>query len=118
MSIKELISRKKDEPSRGIFASELNIKETDGSYTVKAKLPGIDKKNIRIEVRGDRLTISAEQREEKQTKSGSFSSHQTIFRSFTLPEGVRAKEAKAEYEDGELRIELPKSEPAHKVVIE
>lgn len=102
---------------RAIVGSELNVEETGDAFKVTTQLPGIDKKNVRVEVRDDRLTIQAEQREERRTKSGSSSSHQSIFRSFSLPEGVRAKDAKAEFKDGELRIELPKSRPAHKVEI-
>ena len=101
----------------GLTGPDLQVKETDKAYEVSMKLPGIEKKNVKVDVRGDRLTIQAEQKEEKRSKSGYSSTHQSFFRSFTLPDGVNGKEAKADFKDGELRIELPKSEPAHRVEV-
>lgn len=102
---------------QALIGPDLQVKETDKAYEVSMKLPGIEKKNVKVDVRGDRLTVQAELKEEKRSKNGYSSSHQSFFRSFTLPEGVKGKEAKADFKDGELRIELPKSEPAHKVEV-
>lgn len=96
---------------------DLQVQETDKAYEVSAKLPGIDKKNVRVDVRGGSLTIQAEQKEEKRTKEGWSSSRQSFFRSFALPGAVKAEKAKAEHRNGELRITLPKSEPARKVEV-
>lgn len=105
MSILELIPCALEQ---GLTESDLRVKETDQGYEVSMELPGIEKKNVKVDVRGDRLTIQAEQKEEKRSKSGYSSTHRSFFRSFTLPEGVNGKGAKADFKDGELRIELPK----------
>jgi HSP20 family protein len=99
--------------------SDLNVKETDKAYEVSAQLPGIDKKNVNVDVRGDKLTIQAEQKEEKRTKNGWSSCSRSFFQSFTLPAGVKAAEVQAQFKDGTLSIQLPKdgSEPSHKVEV-
>ena len=104
---------------RDVAGSDLHVKETDKAYEVSAKLPGIDKNNVRVDVRGDRLTIQAEQKEEKRTKNGWSNCSRSFFQSFSLPSGVKAGEVKAQFKDGTLSIELPKdgSEPSHKVEV-
>jgi HSP20 family molecular chaperone IbpA len=104
---------------RDVAGSDLYVQETDKAYEVSLKLPGIDKKNVRVDVRSGRLTIEAEQKEEKRTKNGWSNCSRSFFQSFTLPRGVKAGEVKAQFKDGTLSIELPKdgSEPSHKVEV-
>lgn len=104
---------------RDVAGSDLHVKETDKAYEVSVRLPGIDKKNVRVDVRNGRLTIEAEQKSEKRTKNGWSNCSRSFFQSFTLPRGVKGGEVKAQFKDGTLSIELPKdgSEPSHKVEV-
>jgi HSP20 family protein len=79
-------------------------------------LPGIDSKEIDVQVSGNQLTIAGERKEEKVTKNelahrierrvGCFS------RSFTLPCAVQEDKIEANYQNGVLQITLPKTEEA------
>ena len=74
------------------------------------------KEDFNIEVDNDLLTISSEFQSENTTEEGKFTrrefSHSSFRRSFTLPETVKDDDIKASYENGILKISLPKREEA------
>lgn len=87
--------------------------ETEKEITVSAAMPGVDKKDIKVDVTDDTVTISSERREEKEEKEkGGYKlreqSYGMFYRSFTLPSSVKSAEAKAAYKDGILKITLTK----------
>lgn len=94
----------------------LDVYETDGSYVVKAAVPGVDPEQLDISVDDDILSIkgSFEQKDESQDenylrrelRSGSFA------RTLRLPPTVDAEHADAEFEHGMLKLTLPKREEA------
>lgn len=100
-------------PSGGPQAPQIDIKETDKSVEVRAALPGVEKKDIEIDLTERSLAISCERREEKEEKGkGGYlrreQSYGRFYRSFTLPAPVKTGEAKAEYKDGVLTLTMPK----------
>jgi HSP20 family protein len=99
-----------------VVSMKIDVTESDGSYMVKAELPGIDKKDIDVQIDGNRVSINAkgernqEQKEgerviRRERYSGSFS------RAFSLATEVDANAATAEYKDGVLSLSLPKKAP-------
>jgi HSP20 family protein len=94
----------------------LDVYETDGSYVVKAAVPGVEPDQLDISVKDDVLTIkgSFEQKDEAQEenylrrelRSGSFE------RTLRLPPTVDAEHADAEFERGMLKLTLPKKDEA------
>lgn len=94
----------------------LDIAESDGALEVRMDIPGMEAKDIDIQVNGNLLTISGERKEEKEEKgktyhrierrTGSFS------RSVTLPCPVKDEAVDAQYKSGILTVKLPKSEEA------
>ena len=96
------------------WAPSVDISETDGKVMVKAELPGLDPKDIDVEVSGDLLVLRGEKSKEEERKderyycrerySGSFQ------RSFRLPTGVESDKVDAQFKNGVLTIEIPKSE--------
>ena len=96
------------------WAPSVDISETDGNVMVKAELPGLDPKDIDVEVSGDLLVLRGEKSKEEERKderyycrerySGSFQ------RSFRLPTGVESDKVDAQFKNGVLTIEIPKSE--------
>ena len=95
----------------------VNIKETDDKFEVFMAAPGMNKKDFRINLNDNLLTISSEKQDENEEKNEKFTrkeySYQSFTRSFTLPkEVVDSGKISAKYENGELHIEIPKKEEA------
>ena len=91
----------------------VNIKEDIEGFKVELAAPGLDKKDFKIEINNDVLTISFE----KETKEGEqFTkrefSYQSFSRSFSLPATVENEKISAKYEKGILYISIPKREEA------
>jgi HSP20 family protein len=113
---------------RGIraWSPQINVKETAGEIVVSAALPGVDKKDIKLDITDDAMSITAERTEEKEETGEKPNyrlkeqSYGTFRRSFTLPATVKSEDAKASYKDGILKIILPKQKESksHKIEIE
>ena len=95
----------------------VNIVEGKEDLKVEVQAPGFDKKDLKIEMIDDTLTIRGEHTQEqndgdeKRWMRREFS--RTAFeRSFVLPQSVHAEAIKAEYVNGVLRLTIPKSEEA------
>ena len=96
----------------------VNIKETSDAFLVEMAAPGMEKKDFKIELDGSALTISSEKQNESQENEGdNYSrkefSYQSFYRTFHLPkEVVNADKIQAKYENGLLRLEIPKRDEA------
>ena len=95
----------------------VNIRENDNSYEVELMAPGMKKEDFNIELDNELLTISAEIKSENNTQEeGKFTrrefSYSSFKRTFTLPETVKEEDINALYQDGILKISLPKKEEA------
>ena len=92
---------------------KVDVRETDTGYTVKADLPGVKKDDVKVEIDGNVVTISAESREEKDVKEGgklirSERYYGSLYRSFSLGHDVDESTATASFVDGTLELVLPK----------
>lgn len=96
----------------------LDLTETKDSLVVKAELPGIDPKDISIDLCGNILTVRGEKKEEKEEKEESYHlverSYGSFVRSVRLPVKIEEDKIKASYKDGILKITMPKAEEAKK----
>lgn len=94
----------------------VNIRETDMAFEVELSAPGMKKEDFNIEIDNDMLTISSEITNENKTEEGKYTrkefTHQSFRRAFTLPETVKDDDIKASYDNGVLRISLPKKDEA------
>lgn len=90
----------------------VNVTETDGKYQVMLAAPGLKKDDFHIDVDGNLVTISAETKTEKEEKKEQFTrkeySYNSFSRTFTLPENIDRDKIEALYENGELKLMLPK----------
>ncbi len=91
---------------------KMEVSEVEGAYKVKAEIPGVKKEDIHVSIEGNRVSISAEVKKEKEEKEGerlicSERSYGKTFRSFTLDHEVDEASAEAKYNDGVLEITLP-----------
>jgi HSP20 family protein len=94
---------------------KVDITEDDKAYNVRAEIPGVKKEDVKVQVEGNRVTISCETRHEKEEKEGERVicrelQQGSIYRSFTLTSEVDETKAEAKYENGMLELTLPKKE--------
>ncbi|MFR9676918.1 Hsp20/alpha crystallin family protein [Streptomyces sp. TR06-5] len=81
---------------------------TDGSFTLRAELPGIDpEQEVDITVEGDMLTIRAERSSRSGDRRHSEFHYGALARSVRLPAGARTADARADYRDGILTVTVP-----------
>lgn len=96
-----------------------NIVENKDNYEVSLAAPGMKKDDFNIDVEGNVLTISAEKEEKKEDVNERYSrkefNYTSFSRSFTLPEWVNKEKIDASYENGLLKLHLPKTEEAKKL---
>ncbi|WP_040495976.1 Hsp20/alpha crystallin family protein [Fulvivirga imtechensis] len=96
----------------------VNIKENKNEFEVEVAAPGMSKKDFKIELDNNTLTISYERKEDKEEKSeeGQYTrrefNYQAFRRSFTLPNTVESDKINAKYDEGILRLTIPKKEEA------
>lgn len=109
--------------SRGTTVPAVNISENDKDFVVELAAPGMKKDDFQVDLERNVLTISSEQKDEKQEEGKHFTrkefSYQSFQRSFTLPESVNQDKIEATYNDGVLKIILHKKEemiPKSKVI--
>jgi HSP20 family protein len=92
----------------------VNIKENDKSYFLELAVPGMDKKDLKIDINEDVLTISSESRSESEEEKDGYKrkefSYSSFCRSFYIPENINRDKIEANYKDGILNVELPKME--------
>jgi HSP20 family protein len=97
----------------------VDVTEDDKEYRVRAEVPGAKKEDIRVSVDGNYVSISAEVKQEKEEKAGNGSRtlikelyYGSASRGFTLSHDVDDKAAVVKYEDGILKLTLPKRKEA------
>lgn len=103
---------------------KLDVTETELAYNIKAELPGMKKEDIKVDVDGNRVTISGETKRESEQKEGNTVVRSEryvgqLYRSFTLEQDVDDAKAEAKYLDGVLELSLPKkpNQGAKKLVV-
>jgi len=83
----------------------------NGNFVVRADLPGMNEKDVKVEVLGNRMTISGERTQEKETKEADYYATERSYGAFsrvvTLPEGAVADKATATFKQGVLEIQVP-----------
>ena len=94
---------------------KVDIAEDVKTIFIEADMPGIKKEDIKVSVEDDVLSISAERTQSEEEKKKGFHrierSWGSLCRSFTLGENVDADKIEATYENGVLKIKVPKIEP-------
>ncbi len=94
----------------------VNITEKPAVYEVELSVPGFEKSDFTVKLDGNILNISTEKKEEKAEESDKMIrrefSYRSFKRSFTLDEKIDGENIVAKYENGILKLELPKKEIA------
>lgn len=91
-----------------------DIKENENEYVIEAEMPGINKEQITVEFRDQTLSISAEHMDARDEETENYIRRErrkgSMSRSFYV-EDINVDEIKASYEDGVLKVLLPKLTP-------
>jgi HSP20 family protein len=108
------IDRMADEDLMGMWNPAVDLYEKDDHFIIKAELPGINKEDIKVDLKDRVLTLSGERSYNNEVKEENYYRRERSFgkfqRAFTLPADVDAEKIKAEFKDGVLQIEVPKPE--------
>ncbi|PKV43702.1 MULTISPECIES: Hsp20/alpha crystallin family protein [unclassified Janthinobacterium] len=91
---------------------KIDVSETDVAYTVKAEIPGVKKEDIKVDVEGGVVSITAELKHESEVETGKLLRTERTYgeqrRSFTLAQDIDDAKVVASYADGVLTLSLPK----------
>ena len=99
------------EGSRDLMPA-IDVTETDGQIEITAELPGLEEKDVQINVTDNVLTIRGEKKAEKEDKQKDYHlverSYGSFYRALELPAGVDADKIKADISKGVLKVTVPK----------
>jgi HSP20 family protein len=85
--------------------------ERGGKLVIRADLPGLTKKDVKVEIRDDTVCIQGERRQERESKGKGFyrseRSYGSFYREVPLPEGADPEKGTATFKDGVLEVTVP-----------
>ena len=94
------------------FNPRVDLIEKENEIIVKADIPGIEEEDLKLEVEGERLTISGKKEEEKETKGNGYQRLERSFGSFSrviqLPDSADPEKVQADYKKGVLTVKIQK----------
>lgn len=98
----------------GINVPSANISETLKDYLIELAAPGLERKDFKVEINNHTLTVSSEKKMEKKEEKEGYSrkefSYNSFSRSFTIPDNTKEGSIDAKYQNGILKISIPKKE--------
>jgi HSP20 family protein len=90
----------------------MDLVETDEHLVLKADLPGLDKEDVKIEIKDNVLTISGERKAEHEEHKDGYHrverAYGSFSRSLSLPQGIDADQVQADFDKGVLEVRIPK----------
>ena len=94
----------------------IDIRQTDGEFIIEASVPGFKPEEVEVTFEDGVLTIKGERREEREQKEGRYVRRErrmaSVYRQIGLPAEVRADEIKASFDNGVLKISVPRAQKA------
>ncbi len=105
-----------DQTTTRPWAPAVDILETDNELVLKADIPGVDPKDVDIQLENGTLTLKGERKFEREENNKGFHrlerSYGSFVRYFTVPETVESENVRAVFDNGVLTVTLPKKEVA------
>jgi HSP20 family protein len=100
------------EEGRGTgWSPAIEVSLRDGKYNINAELPGLNPKDVKVEVENDALVIQGERRSEHEEREGGVQrterQYGLFYRSIPLPEGAKVEQAQARFHNGVLEVTIP-----------
>jgi HSP20 family protein len=101
-----------------VFLPNVEVYTTDGDVVVKAELPGLEAKDVHVEILEDQIVLSGELKKESEIKEDNYYRSERQYghfeRTVPLPERVKDAEAKAQFKNGVLTVRAPLAEAVKK----
>lgn len=95
-----------------IIAPDIDVKETQDAYEIRADLPGVQERDIEVDITGNRLTVTGKREEEQRKEGERYFAYERMYGTFSrtlaLPEGIDAERVRADLNNGVLEITIPK----------
>jgi len=96
------------------FLPNVDVSETDKEFEIQVSAPGMDKKDFKLELNDNQLTISGERKFEKEDTKKNFHAVESRYgkfsRSFYMPDNANGEKIQASYKNGILSVLIPKDE--------
>jgi HSP20 family protein len=112
----DTVNRLLSEPAARPWSPAVDVFETENELLIKADLPGMEMKDIDIQIENGTLSMRGERKYANESKDGGFHrverGYGNFARYFSLPDTVDTEKVKADYKNGVLTIVLPKKEVA------
>ena len=106
------------ESGKAGWAPAIEVSQSDGKYLIRAELPGMNSKDVKLEITDEAVILQGERTSEREEKKGNV--HLTerqyghFYRAIPLPEGAKGEEARAKFENGLLEVTVPVPEQKEK----
>jgi HSP20 family protein len=106
------------EGSKAGWTPAIEVSQAEGKYLIRAELPGVNAKDVKLEITDEAVVLQGERTSEREEKKGNV--HLTerqyghFYRAIPLPEGAKAEEARAKFENGLLEVSVPVQEQKEK----
>jgi HSP20 family protein len=107
----EFAPRGFNEATQNLWSPEIEVFERGNQLVVRADLPGLNREDVKVDIREDALIIQGERRQEREENEEGYyrseRSYGSFYRSIALPEGIEDEDIKASFRDGVLEITMP-----------
>lgn len=98
----------------GVALPAVNVLEHEDNFELQLAAPGMKKEDFEINIDNGLLSITAERKQEREEDEENYTrrefSYRSFRRQFSLPENVKEENIEARYEDGILKLHIPKEE--------
>jgi HSP20 family protein len=95
----------------------VDVMERNGKLQVRAELPGLSEKDVKVSIENDTLILQGERKREEEKEEGGWyrseRSYGSFYRAIPLPEGAETDKANARFQNGLLEIEMPVPKTQH-----
>jgi HSP20 family protein len=108
------VSLEREAGSGAGWSPAIEVSQRDNKFNITAELPGLEPKDVKVEVENDALVIQGERRSESEEKNSGVQRTERqygfFYRSIPLPEGANVEQAQAKFHNGVLEVTVPVAE--------
>ncbi|MEJ5173256.1 MAG: Hsp20/alpha crystallin family protein [Hydrogenothermaceae bacterium] len=119
---KELIPEEKVEAQVVTWSPRVDVYEKDNNIVIEAEIPGAKKEDIEVKVKDNAVVVKGEVKREEEKKEENYYRSERFYGKFErviqLPTDVKVEEAKATFENGILKLTIPKATQEKEVKVE